>query len=495
MKVVMSPRCLKLACVRMVAVHGRTFELMNDAAFQDIVKSYLNGFPARERYVRLFYKNTRTVASINKVSNQCTLFSMQLTDDWFAINDASIRTMVQEEATRLRTYIKNEVRGKMVSLKVDSSKKNGRPFFGVNIQFASNGEIQLRTLAVRELMVTQSAQNLKQEIMDILDMHDIVVTNIISFTSDNGQNILRAADLLRTNQEERQDLIDEDQEELDLFIEQEGVRLDSLKCAAHTLQLAVMEDSVRKIDSVTNLIKKCREIVKTCRTETNRKKLKRARLPIPVHDNDTRWNTSFAMLESLLKVKSFMEDDISDNFSEDDWTYVESVLESLEATMVVATKVLQAEQLTLGYMYGAWAECKIKLGKVGSPLASQILESMEKRERREVYALSNRLMAGQDKVPPLFDYPGFLAAIFLDLRYFAILEESDVVTAKSYISNLWTKIEKNKNPRHENIPEGDQVVEEEEEDEDEVSALLRARDRGRTRNFTSTHRDIFSMYV
>ncbi len=48
-KVVMCPRRLKLACVRMVAVHGRPFEMMNDAAFQDIIQPYLSSFPARER--------------------------------------------------------------------------------------------------------------------------------------------------------------------------------------------------------------------------------------------------------------------------------------------------------------------------------------------------------------------------------------------------------------------------------------------------------------
>ncbi len=340
---------------------------------------------------------------------------------------------MQEEAARLRTYTKKELSGKLLSLKVDSSKKDGRPFFGVNTQFSKDGEIQLRTLAVRELFVSQNGANLSESILSILDMYNIEVTNLVAFTSDNGQNMLRAADFLRSAQEELQNLIDEEQDDLDLAVDQGNIKLDCVKCAAHTLQLAVVDDYIKKIESVGELFGKARIVVKKLRTETYRKKLKKAFLPIPVHDNDTRWNTSYAMLESLVRVRGFVEDDIVDLFTEDDWKNAESILESLEPTMR-ATKILQGEQLTLGDMLGTWLECKLQLKKVGSPLADQIAEAMTKRERREVFARSNRERAGQDKVPPLFEYPGFLASIFLDPRYFTILNEEEIFTAKHHIS-------------------------------------------------------------
>ncbi|KAE8739238.1 hypothetical protein FOCC_FOCC015268 [Frankliniella occidentalis] len=422
--------------------------MMNDAAFQDIIQPYLNSFPARER---------------------------------FAVNDASIRVMVKEEATTLREYIKREVKGKLVSLKVDSSKKDGHPFFGVNIQFSNNGEIQLRTLAVRELFVSQSGENLKNEIITTLFLSPLTTVKTCC-----GLLIL-----LRKDQEE-QTVIDEEQEDLDLYVEQLGVKLDSVKCAAHTLQLAIVDDSIKKIASVSTLLAKCRVVVKKLRAETYRKKLKKVHLAIPVHDNDTRWNTSYAMLESLLKVRGYVEDDLED-FSADDWNEVESTLESLEPTMV-ATKILQGEQITLGDMYGTWLECKVKLKKVGSPLDNKICEAMTKRERREVYAPSNRLLAGQGKVPPLFDYPGFLAAIFLDPRYFAILDEDEIATAKAYIMQLWSKIEKNKTQeiRQNNLEEEGEEGEDDEDDEDAVSLMLLERDRVRSQNSTLPSTDISS---
>lgn len=59
--------------------------------------------------------------------------------------------------------------------------------------------------------------------------------------------MLRAADLLRIAQEELQNAIDEDQDDFDLAVDQGGVTLDSVKCAAHTLQLAIVDDS-KKIE-------------------------------------------------------------------------------------------------------------------------------------------------------------------------------------------------------------------------------------------------------
>lgn len=196
-----------------------------------------------------------------------------------------------------------------------------------------------------------------------------------------------------------------------------------------------------------------------------RKKLKKKFLSIPVHDNDTRWNTSYAMIESLLKVRGFVEDedDLLELFCEDD----------------------------LGDMLGTWLECKIELKKVGSPLADQIVEAMTKRERREVFAQSNRQRAGQDKVPPLFEYPGFLASIFLDPRYFTILNEEEIMTAKIHISQLWAKIEKNKNLGSQQIS-SDSNPDGGEDPEDELEAILSAGDGARLQNSLAPSTDIAS---
>ncbi|XP_034237445.1 zinc finger BED domain-containing protein DAYSLEEPER-like [Thrips palmi] len=439
--VAMSARKLKLACVRLIAVHGRPIEMMNDPAFQDIVRPMIDAMPARER---------------------------------FAINDYSVRNMIKDSAKELRNFIKNEIKGKVVSLKVDSTTKNGEPYFGVNIQFSKDGTTQLRTLAVKRLFLSQTAENLKNEIMTILREYDIEVSSLVSFTCDNGANMLRAADLLKEEQVEAQDLCDEIQMDLDLELrddEDDSLKLSSVKCAAHTLQLAVMDDSLKKSPVEVELLKKARDAVKLLRTETYRKRLKREFLAVPVLDNATRWNTSYAMLASLQRIENFLETE--EIISKEDWSNMQHLMKSLEPAMI-ATKALQSEQLTLGDMFGIWLECKAKLKKVNSPLSLKIVENMELRERRQVYAPRSAL-AGQEKVPALFEYPGFEAAILLDPRYFSCLDDSEVVSAKAFIRKLWKTVEKKRNPQLE-IEEEAEPHEENNDSDDEIEAMLRAKD-------------------
>lgn len=62
------------------------------------------------------------------------------------------------------------------------------------------------------------------------------------------------------------------------------------------------------------------------------------------------------------------------------------------------------------------------------------------------------------------------------------MEEDEIVAAKTYIAQLWSKIEKNKNQGNQenSVDVGEEM--EEEEEEDEVSAMLRDRDRVRSQN-------------
>ncbi|KAE8739352.1 hypothetical protein FOCC_FOCC015123 [Frankliniella occidentalis] len=170
---------------------------------------------------------------------------------------------------------------------------------------------------------------------------------------------------------------------------------------------------------------------------------------------------------------------------EEDWRNIEEIIESLEPPFI-ATKKLQAEQLSLGDMYGAWLECKQALSKFDNDLAKKIYESMEKRERREVYARSNAL-AGQEKCPALFEYPGFSATLLLDPRYFTALEASEVADGKAFINKLYSRLQEKKKTNQNNaISDDDNEREDEGElsEEDEISVMLQRRDQSRTESAT-----------
>lgn len=89
----------------------------------------------------------------------------------------------------------------MIHLKVDGVTRFHRGFFGTNIQFVENGRIQLRTLGVVELKLSHTAKYLQQVILDTLKIFEIEITNIYSFTTDNGSNMIKLAELLIMSQQ------------------------------------------------------------------------------------------------------------------------------------------------------------------------------------------------------------------------------------------------------------------------------------------------------
>ena len=84
-KILMSPEQLWDACVRLVTVHGRPFQLIEDKAFQDIVRPIIEGFE-------------------NSVS----------------INSHNILTGIQEKATQIRLETSQLLQGRIFSLKIDA---------------------------------------------------------------------------------------------------------------------------------------------------------------------------------------------------------------------------------------------------------------------------------------------------------------------------------------------------------------------------------------
>ena len=102
-----------------------------------------------------------------------------------------------ERAEELRTVIKKEVQGKLISLKLDGVTNNNRSFLGVNLQLVNDGKIKLRTLAVKEITVRHTAENLKNMIIEILDKFDITIQQTYSSTTDNAKNIVKSISLLQ----------------------------------------------------------------------------------------------------------------------------------------------------------------------------------------------------------------------------------------------------------------------------------------------------------
>ena len=119
----------------------------------------------------------------------------------------------------------------------------------------------LRTLAVRDLTERHTSEYISTVVMDVSRQYNISLQQVYSVTSDNGANMLKAVTLISDIQErgesnedatgEETEQTGEDvekagedvgnQEELTLQLDSvwPGHVLRSVRCAAHTLQMAV----------------------------------------------------------------------------------------------------------------------------------------------------------------------------------------------------------------------------------------------------------------
>lgn len=255
--IVITPEELKAACLELITVNGRPFSMLEDSGFKKIVDCITDG-----------YKNEK-----------------------ITINKENIRKMIEPTAEKCKDKIIKECKNKMVSLKVDAASRMSRSFLGINIQFLIDGKITLRTLAVRELKESHTAEYLKTVIIEVLTSFEINIQQIYTVTSDNGANMIKCTSILQselnlTNQHIQEvfgdtDVDDESESVMnglyEAFKEMENECLSNvnmnngllvgIRCGAHTLQLVVF-DAIKKDHSVEMLLSKARSVCKKLRTPT-----------------------------------------------------------------------------------------------------------------------------------------------------------------------------------------------------------------------------------
>ncbi|KMQ86413.1 zinc finger bed domain-containing protein 4 [Lasius niger] len=129
-----------------------------------------------------------------------------------------------------------------------------------------------------------TAENLRCEIEKILTRFDISVNQIFTITSYNGRNMIKATEILQDgeseNSEEEEDFLE------DAIIKLKLGTVQSVRCAAHTLQLAVY--SFLNDSGTDYIVRKMRDYMKNLRTLTHRFGIAALNLKWPVIDIPTR---------------------------------------------------------------------------------------------------------------------------------------------------------------------------------------------------------------
>jgi len=263
----------------------------------------------------------------------------------FAVSSRTIADRIPSFAEKVRQDITEEIRGRLLCLKVDGVTKNTRHFVGINIQYIKEGRIIIRTLAVRELFSRHTGLNIRSEVLSTLDSFGISVLNLLTSTTDTGANMIKMAELLRKAQVEDTTDVGLTEWFPDCEIGANDAVLQTVKCAAHCLQLAV-QDAVKDSDEAMAMLKKAREAACALRTPNQVNKLRKEGHSMPVLDVTTRWGSSFDMADSVFTLREYIvayeTDDHRLCLTDEDWDKLKEVIEALRPARE-ATTTLQGK--------------------------------------------------------------------------------------------------------------------------------------------------------
>ncbi|XP_049308916.1 uncharacterized protein LOC125777702 [Bactrocera dorsalis] len=196
------------------------------------------------------------------------------------LNASNSKKTLQIVANNIRNDITAEVKKRLLSLKIDSSTRLYRNIFGISAQFITNVLIKSRVLGMVELKGARSStsKNLAMEIIKTLKKYDITLRQIVSVTSDNGANMLKATKILsfvwqeELEENEADCANDEYLKKIELVEEMLDMLLGDIqvcRCAAHTSQLWALD--VTKSSAVTKYLLTCRMVeLKGARSSTSK---------------------------------------------------------------------------------------------------------------------------------------------------------------------------------------------------------------------------------
>lgn len=245
-----------------------------------------------------------------------------------------IKEKVRETAKKIKDQITSEVKDKIIAVMVDAATRNGRSIFGISIQYRVNGVLKLIAIGMRELKKSHTADYLADVLRQVLNEYGITMAQVLTITTDNGSDVLAMV------RDFEQHLCDDDSDEdiqqflnknrsndemLDMLLDESDYYeqlidkivsdihnkntnhnsfVYSIKCAAHTMQLAV-KDSFQLIDEPDkNVIDLCRHVATFLRKQSCRNEMRRLGLSciLPSLDVKTRWSSTYLMVNISLNL-------------------------------------------------------------------------------------------------------------------------------------------------------------------------------------------------
>lgn len=202
-------------------------------------------------------------------------------------------------------------------------------------------------------------------------------------------------------------------------------KITSVRCAAHSLQLAV-NDAFGQDPVYVEALKKARLVVRILNQPNVLGVFKEAHSKNPVIDCANNWESTFAMVSMLLEVRDLIRtnkelEQISFQINYETWNHLSDLKFSLEPAFILS-KMFQKEQLTFGNFLYEWIKCILKIKKALNPFSIALAQALENRQKT---LLSNET---------------FLSAIYLDPRFNAILSRDEIEMAVKHLVKTGSRL-------------------------------------------------------
>lgn len=278
------------ACVGLVCTNGLPICFVDYPAFKEITKPY---------------------AAALQTHGQTT-----------AMNRENLKIRIKTKGLAIKNEIKSQVEGKTISLLADIASRYNRSVLGISISYSYNDRIYMRTIAMKVLQYSHTAAYIFQMIKEILSDYGIGMEQVVSGTTDNGRNMIKAIadldahyqDMVSNNDAGERDITSENDDIIDhsIFDDEyyehllrevssmfdDNVHTDiihGISCAAHCIHL-VISHAIDDTPEIKILLDKSRCLAKKLRTPTLRTMMKEAGVNMAIIDVVTRWNSIHDMV-------------------------------------------------------------------------------------------------------------------------------------------------------------------------------------------------------
>ena len=229
--------------------------------------------------------------------------------------------------------------------------------------------MRIFTLAVRDTENQHSSDFIQRLVEDVLKDFEISKQQVLAVVTDNASNMILAVqklsedsiNIVAENEDELKGISTLEEETSLVFrYDSEFKMLTHMRCAAHTLQLAIRDGL--KVRHVASLISKIRQVVIAARSPKIDAILRRKTNKGAILDQATRWGSTYLMLERLLELKPALIDIVHPDVSLSDaqWNEVKQ-LEGLLRHPFLTIKKLQAADLTPGSFFKEWKKINFQI--------------------------------------------------------------------------------------------------------------------------------------